>query len=421
MNHGLLKAVIADQWELIQNVQIIPRGYAFEPNANYVLTGLRRAGKSTLLYNICQRLIADGTDWKQIVYINFEDERLAEFKMQDFNEIIKYQSSLTDKKGYFFFDEIQNIPGWEKFARRMADMKERVFITGSNASMLSHEIESTLGGRYLSKYIMTYDFREYLIANGMTADSNKAYSTKECGRILRFFELFYTYGGFPESVSYQSKREYVSSVFQKVLLGDIVTRNKIRNEYAVKLLVKKVAESVCGDISFSRLHHALSCIGMKISKDSVIEYVLCAIQAYLIFPVQNFFAKYSEREGNQKYYFSDNGLLNLFLHDKPSALLENIVAVWLTRNCSEIYFLKSPKTGIDVDFYVPQKELAIQVSYSIQGEARKREIENLVKLSQQFSEVHRFVILTMNEQEHVIENGVEIEVMPVWRFFLAKW
>ena len=303
----------------------------------------------------------------------------------------------------------------------MADMKERVFITGSNASMLSHEIESTLGGRYLSKYIMTYDFREYLIANGMTADSNKAYSTKECGRILRFFELFYTYGGFPESVSYQSKREYVSSVFQKVLLGDIVTRNKIRNEYAVKLLVKKVAESVCGDISFSRLHHALSCIGMKISKDSVIEYVLCAIQAYLIFPVQNFFAKYSEREGNQKYYFSDNGLLNLFLHDKPSALLENIVAVWLTRNCSEIYFLKSPKTGIDVDFYVPQKELAIQVSYSIQGEARKREIENLVKLSQQFSEVHRFVILTMNEQEHVIENGVEIEVMPVWRFFLAKW
>ena len=418
MDHGLLKTVIADQWELIQNVQIIPREYEFEANANYVLTGLRRAGKSTLLYGICQRLIAGGTDWKQIVYINFEDERLAEFKLQDFNDIIKFQSSLTDKKGYFFLDEIQNIPGWEKFARRMADMKERVFITGSNASMLSHEIESTLGGRYLSKYIMTYNFREYLIANGMTVDSNKMYSTKECGRILGLFESFYTYGGFPESLSYQSKREYVSSVFQKVLLGDIVTRNKIRNEYAVKLLVKKVAESVCGDISFSKLHNALSAIGIKISKDSVIEYILCTIQAYLIFPIQNFFAKYTEREGNQKYYFSDNGLLNLFLHDKPSALLENIVAVWLTRNCSEIYFLKSPKTGIDVDFYVPQKELAIQVAYSIQGEARKREIDNLVKLSQQFSEARRFIILTKNEQEHIVDNGVEIEVMPVWRFFL---
>ena len=421
MDHGLLKAVIADQWDLIQNVQIIPREYEFEPNANYVLTGLRRVGKSTLLYGICQQLIAGGTDWKQIIYINFEDERLAEFRLQDFNDIVNYQSSLTNKKGFFFLDEIQNISGWEKFARRMADMKERVFITGSNASMLSHEIESTLGGRYLSKYIMTYNFREYLVSNGMNVDSNDIYSTKESGRILGFFERYYTYGGFPESVAYRSKREYVSSVFQKVLLGDIVTRNKIRNEYAIKLLVKKVAESVCGDISFSKLHNALSGIGIKISKDSVIEYVSYAIQAYLIIPVPNFFAKFSEREGNQKYYFSDNGLLNLFLHDKPSALLENIVAVWLTRNSDEIYYLKSSKTGIDVDFYVPQRQLAIQVAYSIQGEARKREVNNLVKLSQQFSEVCRFLILTKNEQEHIIENGVEIEVMPVWRFLLNKW
>ena len=418
MAHGVLKSVIADQWALIQSVQISPRAYEFEPNANYVLTGLRRSGKSTLLYDICQRLVSNGVDWNQIIYINFEDERLAEFSIQDFNDIVSIQSSLTNNKGYFFFDEIQNIPGWEKFARRMADMKERVFITGSNASMLSHEIESTLGGRYLSKYIMTYSFREYLVANGMTIDSNKMYSTKDSGRILGMFELYYTNGGFPESLMYRSKREYVSSVFQKVLLGDIVTRNKIRNEYASKLLIKKIAESVCGDISYSKLHNALSGIGIKISKDSVIEYVQYAIQAYLIFPIQNFFSKFSDREGNPKYYFSDNGLLNLFLYDKPSALLENVVAVWLARKFNEIYFVKSTKTGIDVDFYVPQRELAIQVAYSIQGEARKREIDNLVKLSQQFSEIRRRIILTKNEHEHIIENRVEIEVMPVWQFFL---
>lgn len=124
MNHALLKSVIYDQHEFIRNFQIVPRDYEFEENGNYVLVGLRRAGKSTLLYKIVLDLVASGVDWEQIIYINFEDERLSEFTVADFNDLLSVQSEMSDKKGYFFLDEVQNIDGWEKFARRMADAKE---------------------------------------------------------------------------------------------------------------------------------------------------------------------------------------------------------------------------------------------------------------------------------------------------------
>ena len=200
----------------------------------------------------------------------------------------------------------------------------------------------------------------------------------------------------------------------------MAARNGVRNEHVLTLLIKKVAESVCGDISFTKLHHALSGIGVGISKDSVIAYIHYAVQAYLLFPVQNYFSRFSEREGLQKYYFSDNGLLNLYLHNKAAALLENVVAVGLRRRYSEIYYLKSAKTGIDVDFFVPEEELAIQVAYSIGGEARTREVESLLRLSQQFPEARRYYILTRNEEERIAKEGVEIVVMPVWRFLLEE-
>ena len=182
MNHALLKSVIYDQHEFIRNFQIVPRDYEFEENGNYVLVGLRRAGKSTLLYKIVLDLVASGVDWEQIIYINFEDERLSEFTVADFNDILSVQSEMSDKKGYFFLDEVQNIDGWEKFARRMADAKEHIYITGSNAKMLSREIETTLGGRFFARHITPYAFGEYLTACGIPHDEPALLGTKTNGR-----------------------------------------------------------------------------------------------------------------------------------------------------------------------------------------------------------------------------------------------
>lgn len=419
MNHEVLKSVIFDQREIIQNARIVPRRYTFDSQANYVVTGLRRAGKSTLLYKIVRDLVESGVDWNRIIYINFEDERLAEFSIGDFNDILSVHSELSTQPGYYFFDEIQNVNGWEKFARRLADAGERVWITGSNAKMLSSQIATTLGGRYLVKHVTPYRFDEYLDASGIAHDSNALYSTKAKGSIAGAFDAFYQHGGFPESLRYDSPREYVESVYQKVLLGDIAARNNVRNPDALRVLMKKVAETVCNETSATALHGMLNALGYKISKATLLDYLAMARESYLLFEATNVVAKFVEREGNPKRYFSDNGLLNLFLIGKEPALLENEVAVAMLDAFGEgLHYLKSPKNGIDVDFYVPEQGLAVQVAYSLSDSAKPREVGNLVKLANISDSALRLLIVTKEEERVIEEDGKRIEIKPAWKFLL---
>ncbi len=417
MNHYILKEVIFDQHEIIKKTKIVPRDYDFDLNANYVLIGLRRAGKSTLLYKIVKDLVDKGIEWNQIIYINFEDERLAEFSLNDFNDLLSVQAELTDKTGYFFLDEIQNIEGWEKFARRMADSKEHTFITGSNAKMLSQEIENRLGGRYFTKYITPYNFKEFLTAKQIDFSDKSIFGTKESGKIKREFSEYFYFGGFPEALNYQNKREYVSSIYQKVLLGDIAGRNGIRNPNGLQILMKKIAESVKDEISYSKLHNILKTIGVKISKDIVIDYIGYAKQSFLIFTIKNYFSKFVEKETTPKYYFNDNGLLNLFLNKEDPRLLENLVAINLWNNYKgNVYYLKSQ--NLDVDFFIEETGTAIQVAYSITNISDDRETKSLVEAAKTLKEAKEFVIITYEEEKELNMDGVKIQVIPVWKWLL---
>lgn len=417
MNHDILKEVIFDQHEIIKKTKIVPRDYDFDLNANYVLIGLRRAGKSTLLYKIVKDLVEKGIEWNQIIYINFEDERLAEFSLNDFNDLLSVQAELTDKTGYFFLDEIQNIEGWEKFARRMADSKEHTFITGSNAKMLSQEIENRLGGRYFTKYITPYNFKEFLTAKQIDFSDKSIFGTKESGKIKREFSEYFYFGGFPEALNYQNKREYVSSIYQKVLLGDIAARNSIRNPNGLQILIKKIAESVKDEISYSKLHNILKTIGVKISKDIVIDYIEYAKQTFLIFTIKNYFSKFVEKETTPKYYFNDNGLLNLFLNKEEPRLLENLVAINLWNNYKgNVYYLKSQ--NLDVDFFIEETGTAIQVAYSITNISDDRETKSLVEAAKTLKEAKEFVIITYEEEKELNMDGVKIQVIPVWKWLL---
>ena len=217
MNHLILKTVINDMHEVIKEADIVDREYVFEKNVNYVLIGIRRAGKSTLLYKIVRDLIAEGVDWSRIIYVNFEDERLTEFSLEDFNDLVATAGELTSEKPYFFLDEVQNIPGWERFARRMADAREHVYITGSNAEMLSHEMESRLGGRYMTMHVYPYNFREYLTASKLDYSESAYLTTKLNGRIRSAAQSYLTDGGFPESLMFVNRRSYVENIYQKIL------------------------------------------------------------------------------------------------------------------------------------------------------------------------------------------------------------
>ena len=419
MNHDLLKTVIYDQHEIIKNFQIVNREYDFDINANYVLIGLRRAGKSTLLYKIVQDLIAGGTDWNQIIYINFEDERLSEFSVNDLNDILSVQAEMSDKKGWFFLDEIQNIDGWEKFARRLADSKEHAFITGSNAKMLSAEIENRLGGRYLTKYVTPFNFREYLTAKNIDYSDKAILATKDSGKIKRVMETYFYFGGFPENLEYNNKREYVSSIYQKVLLGDIATRNGIRNTNGLRLLMKKIGESVKDEVSYSKLHNTLKTIGVSISKDVVIDYIGYAQQSFLIFAIRNFFSKFVDKETTPKYYFNDNGLLNLFLNKEEPKLLENLIAINLwNKHKDKVYYLKGQ--NLDADFFVEETGEVIQVAYSATNISNDRETKNLVEAAKTVKEAKRFIIITYEEEKEFIVDGIKIEIIPVWKWLIKN-
>lgn len=418
MNHSILKTVIFDQHRIIKEFEIVKRpGYDFDVNANYIVVGVRRAGKSTLLYSLVQDLIREGKDWNQIIYINFEDDRLSGFTLSDFDDIISIQKELSDKEGWFFFDEVQNIDGWEKFARRMADGKEHVFITGSNSKMLSSEMESKLGGRYLTKYVTPYSFAEYLDARNVNREDSSLFSIKGQGEIRKAFNDYFYYGGLPETLILKNKREYTSNVYSKITLGDIAARNNIRNINGLNLMIKKMAQSVKDELSYSKLHNMLKTIGVNISKDAVIDYVFYTLQSYLIFRVDNYFSKFVEKETTPKYYFEDNGFLNLFLVSQEPRLLENLVAIILkSKYGRDFYYIKSD--SLDIDFFVPSTGEVIQVAYSITNISSERETESLVKAKQTLKEASSFRIITYEEEENLSLKGVDIAVTPIWKFAL---
>ena len=207
MNRDTLKQIMIDQKEIYLNNPMIPRHYSLEDNVNYCFVGIRRTGKSYMMYQQIKRLEANGVPLSQIVYVNFEDERLLEMTADDLNTILEIglEISGTDTKPYLFLDKIQNINGWEKFVRRIADMKYRINITGSNSKMLSSEIASTLGGRFVILNVYPYSFSEYLIANHMEKNYLDVISTKDRADVLNRYNEYVTYGAFPELVEIRNK------------------------------------------------------------------------------------------------------------------------------------------------------------------------------------------------------------------------
>ena len=419
MDKQLLRVVMLDAQHEVERQQVVPRNFRFEDFGNYVFVGIRRAGKSFLLFQRMQQLLHEGTGWDGMLYVNFEDERLPGMTALDLNQILEVHLEQYGKEPILFLDEIQVVPGWEKFARRMADSKYRVYITGSNAKMLSGEIMTTLGGRYIPVDVYPYSFSEFLDVQHVTYSENDMLATHSRAAIVNRFNDYFHFGGFPESIGLPVKRDYLNSVYQKIYLSDIAERNGITNVGGLRLMLKKMAESVKRPLSFNRIASIISSAGRKMSVNSVAKYVDNAQQAWMITPISNIASRMADRESNRKYYFTDNGLLSLFLVNQDTALLENLVAIQLIRRYGrddQVFFFNRGDAGID--FYVPEAELAIQVSYSIASpETRQRELDAFRLLPTKLPCSHR-VVITYDEAETIISNGMTIEVVPAWKWLL---
>lgn len=417
MKIDLFKKILIDNRRLISQIDFIERDIVLEDNLNYVFVGLRQAGKSYLMYQRIHQLLKMGHTMDEIIYVNLDDERLYDIALEDLDLILQAHYQLNDCKPIIFLDEIQNIPHWEHFARRLANEQYRVYLTGSNAKMLSSEVATTLGGRYMIQEVYPYSLSEYLKANELELQKNWEYDSAIVNHIHRLFSNYFYYGGFPESVYVREKRSWLSVLYQKIFLGDLIARYKIRNEVSLKLLVKKLSESINQPSSFNRLANIVSSAGQKIQTSTVIDYMQFMEESWLIFSMENYAAKFVEKESAKKYYFRDNGILNLFLIDPDTALLENRVAIELKKHfCNEVYFYNK---NVEVDFYVPQHDWLIQVAYSIANDdTREREISSLLKVAK-YLQAKRLTIITYNEEQTIsLNNGSTIEVIPLWKWLL---
>ena len=416
MTKDLIKTLIAEYQQYVTGVRLIPRQVEFMDGQNYVFVGLRHAGKSYLMYQRIAELLSQGHQQDKVLYFNFEDDRIDSLDITDLELIKTCYEEMYDHRPLFFLDEVQLVNGWEKFARRLADQKYQVYITGSNAKMLSSEIATTLGGRYMVQEVFPYSFSEYMKAHDIDLTQKNA-EFKHRKQIVRLADEYFRKGGLPETALMPNSRQWLSSLFSKIFFGDLVARHGIRNDFALKVLIRKLAESVKQPLSYSRMASIVSSTGKKLSTDAAIDYIHYMEESWLLLPFENYVGKLQDKEMNRKYYFIDNGLLALFLLDPATSLLENIVAVNLRRKYGyECYFFNTPK--VEVDFYIPEESTAIQVAYSIADQdTRKRETAALLALYD-YQDVQHLQIITKDEEETFEEKGKVISVIPLWKWLV---
>lgn len=424
MNKQIIKTIIGEKQLEIRDLKLLQREEQFDERCSYVLTGIRRAGKSYTLYqDMLDRMSSGNAQVEDFLYVNFEDERIASMEASELGLVLDAYWEMCDQKHpYIYLDEIQNITGWEKFARRLTESKHHVMITGSNAKMLSKEITSTLGGSYIQRDIYPFSFAEYLRYFGVELGKNWEYNPEQRLTVFRHFNEYFYHGGFSECFEQKDKREWLTSLYQKIVLGDIVERNKVRNPRVLRLLARKLADSVMQPTTLKRLEHIIKSTGDSISQTVLKDYLGYMEDAYLTFSIPNLISPLTDQQTIMKRYFADNGILNNFLFKGETKLLENIVAIQLNKlfhNTEDETRLFYYHKNVEVDFCIPEAGLAIQVSYTIDDiDTYDREVGGLIKFLKVFKKYHG-IIVTWDTERQIIEAGITIDVVPVWKWLLT--
>jgi len=392
------------------------------------IKGVRRSGKSTILRNHIDNLIAQGVDKNRILFVNLEDPRFASYLSLDFLEAIKeaylYYLSPSEKP-YIFLDEVQNIDQFEKWLLKEYELKQsHLFATGSNSKLLSREIGSTLSGRYLGVYVSPLSFKEFVQFKGIDEITPYHLATQKA-MYEKYFEAFMSYGGFPQVVLTEDaslKEAELKSYFDSILLRDIVARYQLDNFRSLEQLSILLLSSIANPMSISKVSKKLG-----VSFDLANRYFEYLENTYMIQTLPLFDWSLQKQFTNpRKVYSVDTGLskrVSFEVGRRIGDLLENIVYLELKRAFDELYYFKT-KQGYEVDFLVKQREKIthlVQVSQTLKDEkTKKRELRALVKASAElkYTKETKLWLITMDESSVEMVDGVEIEVMNVLEWLL---
>lgn len=386
------------------------------------IIGPRRAGKTWYFFQLMANLEKQGVNREKILYLNFEDERL-DFQAgydQILDAYMELYPDIAPEEIYLFFDEIQELPNWEKYIRRLYDsVTRKIFLTGSNAKMLSQELATSLRGRSLAFEMMPLSFREYLLFRGI--DSQDRFSTKNRARIKAAFEDYLVWGGYPELVAmdFRFRAPVLQEYFSVLLYRDLMERYQIRDASMLKYLIKRLIASFTKEFSVNKLYNDLKSRGIKIGKDTLYAMIDQIFSVYMVTAVEKYDPAVVKRElANRKVYLYDNGLASISLFSRfegRGKLLENLVFCTLRKSCDEIYFLKN---GFECDFVAfsrQQEPLLIQVTDVLHHDNLERELKGLEKALRRVAGGKALLIVNeVSVPAHKIPDWVQVVEVTDW-------
>lgn len=412
----LLKRIIFEQQETYKGIaeRTVPRRIEEEwltTSETLIVTGIRRCGKSVLLQQIRHQLK------EQDFFFNFDDERLVNFTLADFQTLQECFYELFGEQHTYYFDEIQNVAGWEQFVRRLYNEGNKIIVTGSNARMLSRELGTHLTGRYIAVEIYPFSFGEYLTYKEIRPEQKDFFTTAGRSRLVKHFRDYLDCGGFPKYLETKSAR-YLSALYESIIFRDVMARNGLSNEKEMQELVFYLASNAAKRITYTSLGKL---IGIR-HAETIKNYLEYIEQTYLIFQL----LKYSPSVKTQmlspkKIYFVDNALISRIgfnATDNTGTKLENAVFVELKRRGNDVFYHSDKR---ECDFIVRQGitiTQAYQVSVTIAApKTRKREIEGLEEAMTAYG-LREGYIITLEEKEDVTTSAGTIHVLPVWEWML---
>ena len=413
---------------------VIKRDLELPINSEQIITipGVRRCGKSSLMMLVINSLVEQGVQKEQILWLGFDDERLYDMSTDELDDIItgymEMYPNIPIKDVYMFFDEIQLVDKWELFVLRIfKSYCKNIYVSGSNAQMLSQELSSALRGWPLEYEEFPLSFNEYCrfkgIATNIFAEADKA-------KLKNAFAEFNHSSAFPEVVltpEKSMKERKLQGYFNTMLFRDLVEHYKLSNPELVRYFLKRVMANLTKPTSINSIYNDIKSQGLKVSKDKLYELAdhICSI--FLFFRVPKYDKSIiKEKNSLNKYYCIDNGMRNAILlpqSDDDGKLLENTVFLNLRRNSKptdKIFYYQGTK---ECDFVCQRNESIvelIQVTWDMSDEeTRKREIDGLLEAAR-VTGCDKLSIITNDEESEIIEDGMTIKVIPVWKWLLSK-
>ncbi|MFH2142857.1 MAG: ATP-binding protein [Bacteroidota bacterium] len=379
----------------------------------YVISGIRRCGKSTFLRQIAEHFYNN----KDFFFINFEDERLYNFNAAEFNSILEVQIELFGNIKTFIIDEIQNVDKFELFLRRLSDSGYKFIVSGSNAELLSGEISSKITGRHIETTLRPFSFNEFLLFKKFEVRENDLYDSEKRAHISAQFEKYMIDGGMPEYLKYKTS-EIITRMYDDIIIKDIVVRNGITNIVPLRELSRYLVSNFGRKFSYNSLQRAIG-LGSVNTAKSYCQYLE---NSFLINNITKFDYSLKKQMANEKKpYLADHSIIRFVssqLHNDRGRILENMVGSHLA-DSNEIYYFSDKKECDFVSINRKKNISLFQVTLVLNEENYKREITGLAEAMDYF-DLRKGTIITSSQEDEIIESGKKIKVVPGWRFMLNK-